>query len=162
MISIRIPGFKSAPPMAFVRTAQVLPPPLAPPYAVYSVRLLKNSSCLGFACPGSHPISVRPVTLFCFAISSSPPEKKQKEPHGEGLRSSNARLQGLFRLTAQWLFVSSYNTPARRCLITISRGIPGFRSEELSPQRLRHNSTSTGILQPLPLHHSSSPFASAP
>lgn len=109
------------------------------------------------------PSDFRPAChslLFCDFFLT--PLKKQKEPYGEGLRSSNARLQGLFRLTAQRLFVSSYNTPARRCLFTVSRGIPGFRSEELPPHRLRHNSTSTGILQPLPLHHSSSPFASAP
>lgn len=60
--------------MAFVLTAQVLPPPLAPPYAVYSVRLLKNSSCFGFACPGSQPISVLPLALFCFAMAY--PSKK--------------------------------------------------------------------------------------
>ena len=109
------------------------------------------------------PSDFRPAChslLLCDVLLTS--QKKRKKPHGEGIRSSNARLQGLFRLTAQWLLVSSYNTPARRCLFTVSRGIPGFRSAELSPRRLRHNSTSTGMLQPFPLHHSSSPFTSAP
>ena len=109
------------------------------------------------------PADFRPAChslLFCDVLLTS--QKKRKKPHGEGIRSSNARLQGLLRLTAQRLLVSSYNTPARRCLFTVSRGIPGFRSAELSPRRLRHNSTSTGMLQPFPLHFSSSPFTSAP